>query len=284
MSSILRALKKLEEETPPEEKGVFPTDTSIPDGPKARDSGIGSKKHMIYLGIGSLSLVIAFVALMAALSIGPFGGREVRVSTGPDAHPIDGSGKRSTATPSGAVQGAPPGSPPPASGSHQKGAMVSPGPASVTAQPPAKASRPPSGPPTPSVSQLRNAKTSGKPSTRPSATSSSEKVSRPTAKARSSRWPDVRTTPSPEKPPTEPERSPRPSDSSGVDPPLLSSTDLKLQAISWAEAPKQRIAVINGEILNIGEQISGFMLVNIRVNDVILQQDGIMWRMEFSPK
>jgi len=278
MSSILRALRKLEEETPPKEGGVFIPDSSHPEGSNTRDSGFSSKKNLIFFGIGLLSLVIASIALMAALSLGPFDKKSLQVSTGPEAQLIDGSGQGSHAEP--------PGTPSSAARPHQEVATGSADPTTVTGRPRAttSTSRTPSRSPSPSVSQLRKTKPSGQSGTRPSAKPSPRNASTPKAKAQRSRWPDVRPAAPPGEPPKSQTRALRSDKSADFNPPLLASTDLKLQAISWAEAPQQRIAVINGEILNIGEQISGFVVVNIRMNDVILQQNGTMWRMVFNSK
>ncbi len=62
---------------------------------------------------------------------------------------------------------------------------------------------------------------------------------------------------------------------------LPAQTGLDLQAISWDEDRKGRIAVINGRILREGERIEGYLLSEINPDDVLFENNGQVWKLEF---
>ena len=66
--------------------------------------------------------------------------------------------------------------------------------------------------------------------------------------------------------------------------PLLSDPDVKLQSISWSKNPTKRLAVISNRIVREGEMASGYLLVTINKDDVILSQNRKKWRINFRIK
>jgi hypothetical protein len=56
---------------------------------------------------------------------------------------------------------------------------------------------------------------------------------------------------------------------------------LKLQAVSWAEEPTARVAIINNKILEEGESVQGYLLLLIKKDDVILQHSGKKYKLDF---
>jgi len=61
----------------------------------------------------------------------------------------------------------------------------------------------------------------------------------------------------------------------------FSGNKLKLQAIAWSQDPAGRLAVINNRILREGESVDGYDLTQIRKDDVVLNEGGKSWRLEF---
>jgi hypothetical protein len=61
----------------------------------------------------------------------------------------------------------------------------------------------------------------------------------------------------------------------------LQEGSLKIQAISWAEDPSDRIAVINSKILEQGESIQGYRVVHIKEETVILEHSGREYELAF---
>ena len=62
--------------------------------------------------------------------------------------------------------------------------------------------------------------------------------------------------------------------------PIL-KTGLELQAVSWAQNPKNRIAVINGSIVREGGSIEGYAVVRIDEDQVVVRKDLSQWRLVF---
>lgn len=56
---------------------------------------------------------------------------------------------------------------------------------------------------------------------------------------------------------------------------------LKLDAIAWSDDPKKRIAVINGRIVREGESVEGYVIIRIDVEEVIVREGGKSWRLVF---
>jgi len=70
----------------------------------------------------------------------------------------------------------------------------------------------------------------------------------------------------------------------GPEIPLLSDPDVKLQSISWSKKPQKRLAVISNRIVREGGMVSGYLLVTINKDDVILSQNREKWRITFRIK
>jgi len=64
----------------------------------------------------------------------------------------------------------------------------------------------------------------------------------------------------------------------------LDDDKLKLQAIAWSNEAAQRIAVINGHVVREGESVEGFSVNQIRQEDVIVNDGTESWQLEFSLK
>ena len=84
---------------------------------------------------------------------------------------------------------------------------------------------------------------------------------------------------------TEPQREHR--SAADEKPALIQSRDdskFSLQAIAWSAKAHQRMAVINGRILREGESLDGFLVTHIHADEVILSDGGTSWRIEFRLK
>ena len=66
--------------------------------------------------------------------------------------------------------------------------------------------------------------------------------------------------------------------------PRLNDPNMKLQALTWSREPHKRIAVVNNHILREGENVSGYLLVTINQDDVVLGRDGKIWKLLFHTK
>ena len=64
----------------------------------------------------------------------------------------------------------------------------------------------------------------------------------------------------------------------------LDESKLKLQAIAWSKDAAQRIAVINGRIVREGESVDGFVVNQIRQEDVVVNDGSASWQLEFGLK
>jgi len=69
-----------------------------------------------------------------------------------------------------------------------------------------------------------------------------------------------------------------------VEIPKLNDPEMKLQAVTWSNAPQKRLAVINNRILREGEMVSGYLISIINQDDVILSRDGTKWKLVFRIK
>jgi hypothetical protein len=61
----------------------------------------------------------------------------------------------------------------------------------------------------------------------------------------------------------------------------LDDAKLKLQALAWSEDIARRMAVINGLIVREGESVDGYQVIKIREEDVIVRNGAKSWRLEF---
>jgi cytoskeletal protein RodZ len=64
----------------------------------------------------------------------------------------------------------------------------------------------------------------------------------------------------------------------------LDGSQLKLQAIALSEDASRRMVVINNRIIREGETVDGFSITKIRQEDVIVTDGTNSWRLEFSLK
>ena len=65
---------------------------------------------------------------------------------------------------------------------------------------------------------------------------------------------------------------------------VFNDSTLKLQAIAWSEDASRRMVVINNRIVREGETVDGFSITQIREDDVIISDGSETWRLEFSLK
>ena len=63
--------------------------------------------------------------------------------------------------------------------------------------------------------------------------------------------------------------------------PKLKDPDMKLQAVTWSRVPQKRITVINNRILREGDIVSGYLIKTINQDDVVLSQEGTKWKLLF---
>ena len=63
---------------------------------------------------------------------------------------------------------------------------------------------------------------------------------------------------------------------------VLAQDTLKLQAISWSEIPAERITIIAGRILREGQNVDGYNVVEIRSQDVIVEKSGSLWKLIYN--
>lgn len=61
----------------------------------------------------------------------------------------------------------------------------------------------------------------------------------------------------------------------------LQNPDIKLHAISWTTDVKTRIAVINGSIVREGDTVSSYKVYKINKDDIVLSKGGEFWRLAF---
>ena len=61
----------------------------------------------------------------------------------------------------------------------------------------------------------------------------------------------------------------------------LEGVGFKIQAISWSEIPEQSLAVINSQVVRVGDGIEGYQISRINPDDIVLQREGKTFRLEF---
>jgi hypothetical protein len=64
----------------------------------------------------------------------------------------------------------------------------------------------------------------------------------------------------------------------------LEESKLKVMAIAWADDPARRLAVVNGHIVKEGESVEGYNVMQIRKDDIIVNDGGRSWRVELNLK
>ncbi len=80
--------------------------------------------------------------------------------------------------------------------------------------------------------------------------------------------------------------SPQPSDpapqvAAGIEIPALADASLTINAISWSTVPERRLAVINSTLVREGQTVGEFRLVEIEEDQVIVQRAQKKWRVMF---
>jgi hypothetical protein len=61
----------------------------------------------------------------------------------------------------------------------------------------------------------------------------------------------------------------------------LTDNRIKIQAIAWSPIPDERMSVINNRIVREGDSVEGFSVVKIRSDDVIVREKGRLYRAVF---
>lgn len=64
----------------------------------------------------------------------------------------------------------------------------------------------------------------------------------------------------------------------------LDESKLKVMAIAWSNDPQRRLAVVNGQIVKEGELVEGYNITQIRKDDVIVNDGSQSWRVELNLK
>ena len=64
----------------------------------------------------------------------------------------------------------------------------------------------------------------------------------------------------------------------------LNDSKIKLQALAWSSEPARRMAVINGRIVREGESMDGYQINQIRQEDVVVSDGQQSWSLEFGLK
>ena len=262
MSSILKALKKIEESAPPEESfnpaQVFNPHTVF--WQRHRGRWITSK--IIYMGLAAVVVLAAGILIRGWMSgeTDPRGGKPLTAAA--DSAPASVDAFRAKLPDGRTDAPSPPVAVPSPSG--QAGSVA------VPAPPPADA---------PEVTAaLRPAPTAqaAKPAIRavPKETPQAPPVERPPALPQ-------RAAPARETPPTgRPPAARAPEDNLS----RLDDSKLKVMAIAWHGQAARRIAVINGHIVKEGESVDGYTITQIRKDDVIVSDGSRSWRVQFALK
>jgi hypothetical protein len=64
----------------------------------------------------------------------------------------------------------------------------------------------------------------------------------------------------------------------------LNDSKIRLQALAWSSDAAKRMAVINGRIVREGESMDGYQINQIRQEDVVVSDDRQSWSLEFGLK
>ena len=232
MSSILKALKKLDDDLPRKRKTVI------------WSSGSASRKTLRRLDIGAGRSATVLWAMLAIAIVVVAGGLYLYLKPGPDGHSeMTGAVTRPISKPDPTVSVAKP----------------APEPLPVVPAPPQTKTAAPKPAPTPQP---------GVTATKPVPPLPVERTPAP---------------PSPRRPPQAEKKAAKPSVPATPSLPVLTS-DLKLQAISWAPAAGDRLAVINGNIVREGASLEGYVIVQINREEVKVRKGAEQWRLVFDLK
>jgi hypothetical protein len=69
-----------------------------------------------------------------------------------------------------------------------------------------------------------------------------------------------------------------------VDTKILNDENVKLQAISWSENPEKRLAVINNSIVRQGDRVGSYVVKQINKDDILVRQEKEIWLLPFRPR
>ena len=269
MSTILKALKRVDQSTPP------------PDGLESGPSMIDTKKALrsrlfrIWLQRKAiLALIVVVVALAAGWLIYSQKDRLISKigSHGQSEKPPVFQAKidpppRQTKKPE-------PQQAAPLSGQQASGSATS-RPDQISAErPPATPSRSPSG-----QQDQTDQMTALKPQAR-------APESKSPAKSRISSGPEAKAADSGQRKKRQPATAPAKKSKTRAVPtarsyPRLDNAKLKLQAIAWSKVAAERIAVINDRIVREGESVEGYSINRIRQEDVVVNDGARSWQLEF---
>ena len=61
----------------------------------------------------------------------------------------------------------------------------------------------------------------------------------------------------------------------------VDDSKLKLQALAWSDDSARRMAVVNGRIVHEGESVDGYLIVDIRSDDIIVSTGGKSYLLKF---
>jgi hypothetical protein len=64
----------------------------------------------------------------------------------------------------------------------------------------------------------------------------------------------------------------------------LEGVSFKIQAISWGEAPQERLVVISNQVLREGDGIEGYRISRINPDDIVLRRGDDAYRLDFGLK
>ena len=287
MSSILKALKKIEEESPPPE--AFPSLPQPIDSRKAINSKTKKRRRV------RRTLIILFLLAVMAVAAGIFfSQRRMNIAKIlPPAAPSSRSGTAAETPPANKVYKAK------ITAAPEKSAQMRPAEnrqpknqpkSSKTRSEPNKSQADKSSFPTSAAADQRESKSSplrASSAPEPQETApSNAKVEKPLKKAptplsaRPAEKSAARKTNAPIEPGVAPAVKPvrRPAK---VTYDRIADSKLKLQALAWSADDDRRMAVINGRIVREGESVDGYQVMQIREEDVVVNDGGKSWRLEF---
>jgi hypothetical protein len=69
-----------------------------------------------------------------------------------------------------------------------------------------------------------------------------------------------------------------------IDTKRLNDVNVKLQAISWSENTENRLAVINNNIVRQGDRVGRYIVKQINKDDVLVRQEKEVWILPFRPR
>jgi FtsZ-interacting cell division protein ZipA len=282
LSTILKALKQVDQTAPPEDIQSWPPEIDTKETVKARVEKIRLNRK-VYLTI-VLALIIVAAGwlvysqkdlLLAKLSSGwTFAKNKLTSSASSENGPvyqakIDPPSSKETV--SSAKKDSPPNM-----GNQRAGLKYEPKQTATDNQ-----SRPlPKGPVRKNIDKDQNLTISSQPGLPPKPAPSKSRISRspsadPKKPVRNQDRAAVR-------PPTQKAKAPLKQASRSYR--RLDDSKLKLQAIAWSDDAAQRIAVINNHVVREGESVEGFSVTQIRQDDIIINDGTESWRLEFGLK